>query len=185
MAEENKKVDGEIVKSLPSKEPESIDKILTDVSPALTDEQKKKLKAKFSSVVCVSRTYSQSILHAGPLPPPSDFAEYEKVLNGSANRILSMAENQASHRQDIEDKIINSNCFCQKLGVVSASIITLVAIIGSIILIYKGRNTAGLVVMLGALGSLVSVFIYGKSKQKKELEEKDQAIKTNPKTQNP
>lgn len=39
-----------------------------------------------------------SIQYSGPIPHPSDFEKYEKVLKGSADRILAMAENQSIHR---------------------------------------------------------------------------------------
>jgi len=46
-------------------------------------------------------------IHSGPLPPPQDFAEYEQTLPGVADRILSMAEKQAGHRQALENKAMN------------------------------------------------------------------------------
>ena len=41
---------------------------------------------------------------SGPLPPPNIIKGYEDILPGAADRILSMAENQAKHRQEIEKK---------------------------------------------------------------------------------
>lgn len=38
----------------------------------------------------------------GPLPPPDFFEQYEATLPGAAERILQMAERQASHRQGAE-----------------------------------------------------------------------------------
>lgn len=40
--------------------------------------------------------------HQGPLPPQEEFAGYERVLTGASDRILTMAERQAEHRQQIE-----------------------------------------------------------------------------------
>ena len=37
-------------------------------------------------------------LHLGPLPHAQDFAEYDKILPGAANRILKMAEREQSTR---------------------------------------------------------------------------------------
>ncbi len=39
---------------------------------------------------------------SGPLPPPEMLAQYEEILPGAAERILSMAERQAEHRQKME-----------------------------------------------------------------------------------
>lgn len=35
---------------------------------------------------------------SGPLPPPSMFGQYDQVLEGSAGRIMAMAEIEQSHR---------------------------------------------------------------------------------------
>jgi len=40
--------------------------------------------------------------YAGPLPPPKLFEGYEQVLKGSADRILTMAEKEQSHRHSFE-----------------------------------------------------------------------------------
>ena len=44
---------------------------------------------------------------SGPIPPPSIIEGYERVLPGSADRIISMAEKQSEHRQKMEDKMIS------------------------------------------------------------------------------
>lgn len=41
----------------------------------------------------------QATAFSGPLPPPQVLAQYESILPGSANRILSMAEKQSEHRR--------------------------------------------------------------------------------------
>lgn len=35
---------------------------------------------------------------SGPLPPPSMYGEYERVLPGSADRIMGMTEREQAHR---------------------------------------------------------------------------------------
>jgi uncharacterized membrane protein len=44
--------------------------------------------------------------HAGPLPAPEDFGAYDEVLPGAAARILSMAEADAQHLRDMEQKAV-------------------------------------------------------------------------------
>jgi uncharacterized membrane protein len=46
--------------------------------------------------------------YSGPLPKPEDLAKYEQVLTGSADRIIRMAEQQATHRQNLERVIVES-----------------------------------------------------------------------------
>jgi hypothetical protein len=68
--------------------------------------------------------HQAEILHAaveisrfsGPLPHPEDLAKYEQVLPGSADRIISMAEQQAEHRRNLEKSVILSNVALQKWG---------------------------------------------------------------------
>lgn len=45
-------------------------------------------------------TITQTI--TSPLPLASEMRGYEQILQGSANRILIMVENQSKHRMEIE-----------------------------------------------------------------------------------
>ena len=42
---------------------------------------------------------------SGPIPPPNIIEGYEKIVPGSADRIISMAERQSEHRQKMEQKM--------------------------------------------------------------------------------
>lgn len=48
------------------------------------------------------RVVQASESYSGPLPRPDDFAQFERVHPGAADRILKMAEEQAAHRQKME-----------------------------------------------------------------------------------
>ena len=113
---------------------------------------------------------------SGPLPHPDDLAKYEQVLSGAADRIISMAERQAAHRQSLEKAVILSNVAIQKWGLGSAFVLALIAIGGGIWLSLKGLSGVGLTAIISALASLVGVFIYGKSEQKKELKDKSETL---------
>lgn len=60
------------------------------------------LPAKQTENLAITGRTSVTSVHMGPLPPPDVFAGYEQVCPGAAERILSMAEQQAKHRQDLE-----------------------------------------------------------------------------------
>jgi uncharacterized membrane protein len=113
---------------------------------------------------------------SGPLPPPEELAKYEQILPGSANRIISMAEEQSSHRRDLEKTVIGANVRTQTWGLVSAFIIAMTAIGGGIWLSAKGMSGAGLTSIITALAALVGVFVFGKSQQNKELSEKQKSL---------
>ena len=113
---------------------------------------------------------------SGPLPPPEELAKYEQILPGSANRIISMAEQQSAHRQSLEKTAINANAMTQRWGLICAFVLSMTAICGGIWLSARGMSGAGLTSIIAALAALVGVFVYGKSQQKKELNEKQQAL---------
>lgn len=124
----------------------------------------------------IVRVAHQISRFSGPLPPPEDLANYERVLPGSADRIICMAEGQATHRQSLEQKVINANVSIQQLGLACAFIIAMTAIVGGIWISLKGMSGTGLSVIIGALGALVGVFVYGKSEQRKELAHNEDAL---------
>jgi predicted MFS family arabinose efflux permease len=66
------------------------------------------------------------------------------------------------------------------MGLACAFVIAMTAILGGIWLSSKGMSGAGLTSIIGALAALVSVFVYGKSQQKKELEENQEALVPTP-----
>lgn len=64
---------------------------------------------------------------SGPIPHPDIIEKYEQILPGAADRIISMAEKQASHRQDMEKAMIKSEARDGLLGVIFAFCWELVA----------------------------------------------------------
>jgi len=47
--------------------------------------------------------------HQGPLPAAEELAAYDRILQGAANRIICMAEQQAEHRQHLEKDSLTSD----------------------------------------------------------------------------
>ncbi len=79
----------------------------------------------------------------GPLPKPSDFAQYDAVLPGAAERIIAMAEKQAIHRQSLERKVIDSDAFHALVGTISGLVIGLFGLGAAGFCIIKGHDWAG------------------------------------------
>ena len=113
---------------------------------------------------------------SGPLPPPEELLKYERILPGSADRIIRMAEQQATHRQHLERVVIGSNAVTQKWGLACAFAIAMSAIWGGVWLSLKGMSGEGLATIIGALVALVAVFVYGKVGQKKEIQQKAEEL---------
>lgn len=55
-------------------------------------------------------------------------------------------------------------------------IICLVAISGGIYAVINGKSAAGIAAIITPLAALVAVFVYGKSRQKRDLELRQQAV---------
>jgi uncharacterized membrane protein len=113
-----------------------------------------------------------ALAFAGPLPPPSILEGYERILPGSAERIIKMAEIQAAHRQDIERKVIASGISNSGRGITFALIIALAALFSAMVCIILGREISGSFLGLGGLGGLVATFITGTQMRSQERMQK-------------
>ena len=102
---------------------------------------------------------------SGPIPPPSVLAEYEKMIPGSADRILTMAERQSDHRQKMEAKMIDAESRDSFCGVVFAFSIGVVSLIIGAIMAIKIPNNGGTVIGtifgMSGVGSIVGTFLNG------------------------
>jgi uncharacterized membrane protein len=120
------------------------------------------------------RTEIQSF--SGPLPPPEVLARYNEVVTNGAERILAMAERQSAHRESLESRVVDGNLAIQKSGSLRAFILALVVILGGIYLMATGKDAWGFAAIVTSLASLVSVFLIGKTQQKKERIDKSNAL---------
>jgi uncharacterized membrane protein len=116
---------------------------------------------------------------SGPIPPPSLLRAYEDATPGLADRIVKMAETQEAHRHSLEKLVIQSDIVQARLGLVAGFIVSMTAVIGGIVLILAGKDAAGLVAIIGALGSLAGAFIAARRRQQQELDERRKQVKGN------
>lgn len=70
--------------------------------------------------------------HSGPLPSPRSFGQYEDILPGAADRILSMAEKEQQHRHDVDDDLLTKEFSLRRWGQVLAflALVALIIVIG-------------------------------------------------------
>lgn len=139
------------------------DEPLPSTAPETAEEQRREL------VVAAAR-------YSGPLPPPEALRQYDDVLPGAADRIISMAERQAEHRHALEKRTIFGNVDAQTRGQWMGFILGLTAIIGGFTLIGLGHNALGITSVLAALTSLVTVFVIGRRRQQEERERKREVV---------
>jgi uncharacterized membrane protein len=114
----------------------------------------------------------------GPIPPPQIMEAYERILPGSADRILRMAEKQSDHRQGLERQVVAGNVSAQTRGQRYAGGLSALLFGGGIYLLANGIQIGGLSTLALAVAGIVSTFIYGRSRQEKERREKQQQVAT-------
>ncbi len=67
-----------------------------------------------STKAVIKRQHTQAVhfqqqFHSGPLPSPVDLEHYNAILQGAAERILVMAEEQAKERHELNRRDMNNN----------------------------------------------------------------------------
>jgi uncharacterized membrane protein len=109
---------------------------------------------------------------SGPLPHPALLQGYEKVFPGCAERIVKMAEEQSAHRRALEQARLAATNRTERLGQVFGFIIAMTAVLGGVYLAAIGKNALAVTSIIGALTTLLTVFVVGKRQQAQERREK-------------
>jgi uncharacterized membrane protein len=149
---------------LDSPEEQPTDKIPKEVqeileNPSVSDEQKETL---------IEVTQVRSSSFSGPLPPPEILEHYNGVVENGAERIMKMAENQASHRMKLEDKAVTSQLSQSKKGQIFGFIIALLLIASSVYCAFSGYESLGKILGGSTILGLVAIFVTGKLLQRKK-----------------
>jgi len=95
------------------------------------------------------------------------------VLESAPDRILRMAEKQSDHRMELEKSTIRRQLNQSGIGQILAFLVSLGCIGASSWLAVEGHDAVAGVIGGTTVVGLVSVFIYGKVAQQKDLKEKD------------
>lgn len=131
-------------------------------------KKKKSFSANHQDKVQLTRTEVTAASYSGPIPPAEQLRQYEDIFEGAADRILAMAEKQATHRQALETSVIKSNNRNSLLGIICAFFLGLSTIGGGVFLAYNGLPWPGAILGSAGLIGLVSVFIYGTKSGREE-----------------
>ncbi len=115
---------------------------------------------------------------SGPLPPPEIMKAYNDIIPDGAERILAMAESQASHRQELEKVVVKANSWHQVWGIVAAFAVTIIVIGAGTFLIYNDKGASGLTMVITNLVSLAGVFVYARQSQQRERHEKSEPFRS-------
>ena len=106
--------------------------------------------------------------YSAPFPPATEMERYEKVYPGFSKIVMERYVKQSDHRMELENKVIDSGIKNSKRGQIFAFILALLTISIGAFLIYLNKDVLGIVAILGALATLVGVFIYGNKSKKDE-----------------
>ena len=128
-------------------------------------------KDKHSSIMM------QSVEYSGPLPTPSMLAGYNDVLPGAADRIMTMAEKQAAHRQEKEIIKVRTEARDSLLGIASATLLCLIIVGCGTTIALVVRNSAavicGSVLDFAGIASIVGTFLKGTSNSWKQIDDEE------------
>lgn len=113
-------------------------------------------------VVAAKRHYS------GPIPDPESLSKYEQIMPGAAERILSMAENEAKNRHKNENRLTLSYQITTILGIIFA-FMSVILICGLVFYALKcGFGKEASAIAVGAIASVAGVFVFFKRSSKKK-----------------
>ena len=107
-------------------------------------------------------------IYQGPLPKAEELEKYNFVCPGAADRIITMAEKQAAHRQSIEKAVISISGRNSLLGILCATVISIFILVAGVYCILEGHDWAGGAIVSIDLVSLCAVFVYGTNSNRKK-----------------
>ena len=105
--------------------------------------------------------------YAGPIPPLSILSGYDQVVPGAAERILLMAEKDAQHTRNLENKALEVARRQQWLGQIFGFGIGIAVLVASMMALVLGYENAAMVLGGTTIVGLVAVFVTGRVIQNK------------------
>ncbi len=113
-----------------------------------------------------TRIEAQFERFSGPIPPPNMMRDYEDVLPGSADRILTMAEREQSRQIEYDNR-----------GLLFGFIATLALIALSAYIVSLGFAWQSVGVVIGSIAGTAGTFIYSNHNRQLELRERRDALR--------
>lgn len=153
--------------NLPAEHPEEIPpefQRLFEIIADLPEEKRKEILGVFS----MSMSVETERMHRGPLPDPETLKSYDEIVEGGAERIFKMAENQSSHRMAIENKAITSQLQQGVTGQWMGFVLGFLGLAVAFGLAFLGHDTVAGIIGSTTIVGLASVFVIGKKLQSKD-----------------
>ena len=153
-------------KETDSMEEDALEEVRSDNEPH-SESALESAENSSTGVASVTATASMSTF-SGPLPRPEILAQYDKVLPGLAERIVSMAERREEHQQSIEKTVVEGGSKRADRGLIIGAIVAIILILCGTFLVYNGHDWAGTTLVVATIVGLVGVFVYNTQKRKSE-----------------
>lgn len=115
---------------------------------------------------------ARSTSHTGPIPSPEAFERYGQTLGNAPDRILRMAEKQSDHRIEVERQAIRRQLNQSGAGQILAALLAICCIGAATWLSLHDHDTVAGIIGGTTVVGLVTVFVYGKKSQQKDLKQK-------------
>ncbi len=115
--------------------------------------------------------FKQTIV-SGPLPASEELAKYEQIAPGAANRLITLVENQSSHRINIETFVIRCQQIQSFVGQLLGFLVAIAFLVGAVYTVVHGFAIAGTIIGSLDLVGLVTVCVLGRNAQKQNLSDK-------------
>ncbi|MEQ1640822.1 MAG: DUF2335 domain-containing protein [Novosphingobium sp.] len=100
--------------------------------------------------------------HRGWLPPPKMLAQYNAVLPGLAERIVSMPEREQSHRHTFLDNEYERQFSLRQRGQILAMAGMVIIMAFAVFLAISGHAEWAAKVVIGTLVGIVGIFVTGR-----------------------
>lgn len=126
------------------------------------------------SLTIERRTEILEAYYSGPLPPPSLLRDYDEIVPGSADRIITLAEKQSNHRRELEAARIHADIGMSKTGMWLGFVLALVFIVGAFVLIALGHTLEGFAAAAVPIAAIVGSYLFTRRDKQQQLEERRQ-----------
>ncbi len=107
--------------------------------------------------------------YEGALPPPEYLAQFDKIVPGSAKRIVGSALRQTVHRQTNENKIIQSNIEVRALAMKLGAALSGLTIMSGAAFAFFGYPAYGASIIATTAVALATSLLHSSAGQRKEL----------------
>lgn len=119
-----------------------------------------------TSAYSLHTEYSE--IYFGPLPPPRLLAEFDSIVEGSAEILIKRMEKQSDHRMELEKMVVAGNVQSQRWGLVIGGLLVVFVSMVSVILMLNDATAGGVALIVAELVALAGVFVFGRTRQERE-----------------